>query len=238
MGRRGYMNRLPEQRSSIGDIHVEEAVTLINRTAMKAAAVMTSYTIARDDTLRMLFSDNVLMRAAAAKDIIEPMSVLDDYPVAQDVRLYVNFADSRYPTISDKALTPQPDLIQPLLTYVEQVKAIYHSYEQVKAVLRWLNRNATPGAIRYYWPTALTLCPKAPSLLELQHVPSRFTNPLDVGGWLQAFKDTAATMAGSAMLPSEAQPTHRKQMWLTFAQTTVQVGPGTSYRTDGLQFNI
>lgn len=244
--RRTYSNNVGsrysgEQRMSIGDRHVDEAITRIDKLATTTAATMASYDLTLDQTLPMFFGDDKLARAKAAKGLIAPSSHVAHYEIGTGIRFGVDFSDCSYPTLVPAAMQINPDRVAPLKAYVEAVRAVYDRFEEVKAVLRWLNRNATPGAIRYYWPTALKLCPTSPALMEVAaSVPSRFTPPTEIHTYLEIIKTSAATVAASAMLPSMAKPQERRDMWLIFNPKEVPVGlqHNAVYKTDQITFNI
>lgn len=242
MSRRRQFLSAPRQdeRMSIGDTHVESAIQALNKTCGATVATMTSYDVSFNDTLRMLFPDDTLERMAAVKGLVDTRSVRASYEVVDGVVLSMDFEDSRahVPTISPAALKLQHGRIDPLLNYIANIQAIHNRFEEVKAVLRWLNRNATPGAVRYFFPAALKLCPSSPALAELQHVPSRYTTPPKIGDWSQAIKDAATTVVSSLLLPADAVPATVKVMWLTFPKRSVHVSGESSYSTDQMTYYI
>ena len=122
--------------------------------------------------------------------------------------------------------------------FIEDVAAIHFQFEEVKGVLRWLNRNATPGAIRFYFPSVLKLCPTSLAFADLQHVPARYSNPQHIGSWIEPIKTAAATVAGSALLPTGVEPRPRSKMRLTFPMTTVNPDVNAAYRTDQIIYHI
>jgi hypothetical protein len=199
---------------------------------------MTHYPHSREGTLPMLFRDDDLAKLEAVRGMVDPMSDTEVYGIAPDVHLTINYKEARVPTIDANRLFMQQDRITPLVSFIAEVKAIHDKFEEVKAVLRWLNCNATPGAIRYYWPTILELCPNSPAFADLQNVPTRYHNPPGIHNWLQSIRDAAATVAGSLLLPSDAAPRLKKQMWLTFASTTVHLGSEILYITDQMTYYL
>lgn len=230
----------PEVRSSLGDNYVDEAVKGLDRTCGATVATMTNYDRTREQTLPMIFLDADLHKAREANHLVDASTDIISYDVGHDVKLFVNYRDGNCPAIQETALYLQPARMGPLINHIVAVRAIHDKFEQVKGMMRWLNRNATPGAIRYYWPTVLQLCPRSPNMVELQHVPARYTNPPNIGDWMQALKDTAATVAGSQMLPTAAHPKPRGTMWLTFAAKKVDIDVGNfqHYTTDTMIYNL
>lgn len=214
MGRR---RSYPHEKSAIGDSYVDDAVTQLRQTARITAAVMAEYPHTREATLPMIFSADVLEKMEAVKGMIEPSSIIAHYDVDDgDSSFIINYDGAKVPTVSPKFFKPDPVKAATLLSYIKQVEAIYNRFEEVVTVLTWLNKNATIGAIRYYWPSALQLCPNSPALKEMQHVPTRFTTPPGITDYLQMMKDSAATVAGSLLLPATAKPRPASNMWLYF----------------------
>lgn len=239
MGRR-TSSKKPEDRSSIGDVHVDNACGEINRAMVLSAAVQTHFSPSVHDTIRMLFDPDTIERARRAYGIIDPSTYDASYPVMEGVNLRINYNDKITrglpPTIMAEQLRLQPGS-ETLLAYIRQVEAIYLAYEEVKGVLRWLNRNATPGAIRYNWPSAMTLTPAAPLWKDLRDVPTRYTNPPRIHDWIQSIKDSSATVASMLLLPDGA-PRAREASWLTFSSRRIAVGSESEYPTDMIHFNI
>lgn len=228
--------RPPKEPASIGDNHVDSAGIEINRLMQKAVTVLTEYNPTREKTIEMLFTDSQIARSCNARGLVTPSGYCRSYSI-HGATLSIDYNEALCLPIDESAMMMQTNLIPPLLAFIRDVKAIYYQYEEVKACLRWLNRNATAGAVRFYWPTVLKLCPNAPSMAALQGVPSRYAEPHGIGDRLQMLRDTATTMAGAAMLPTDAEVRVRNKMWLTF-QARVVEREGYSFTTDSLTFNI
>lgn len=237
MSRRRTFFRDPEERSSLGDSHVEGAVIDINNTCASTVAVMARYTPTLDQTLHMLFPDDVYAKVAQVRGMIAPSTYTKRYDLGGGALLSIDYTSAWVLPIEDDMMRIDPSRASPLMHYVKEVRAIHTKFEEVKAMLRWLNRTATPGAIRYFWPTALKLCPQSPALLAQAAVPTRFHQPPDIGARLQMLKDAAATVTGSLMLPNDAKPAVRGTMWLTFIAEKVHCGE-VSYRTDQMIYNM
>lgn len=233
----------PEERSSIGDAHVESAIAQINTLAQRAVTTMTTYDRTAEQTLPMLFHDEDLRKLQQVKGLVTPQSHVMGYDLQPKVKLFIKFDDLSVPTVNPDYLHLQPSRLGPMINHIAAVKTVHDQYEEVKGVLRWLNRSATPGAVRFYWPTAMKLCPTSPIWRDLQDVPSRYSVPARLGVWLQALKDAAATVAGAQMLPVSAMARPRNQMWLTFATRNVlldNTNPDAvyDYSTNEMTYNL
>lgn len=243
MSRRHHLKHISasrDARASIGDGHVDVALGQLKRTAQIAAGVMARYACTRETTLSMLFADDTIAKLKQVRGMVTTLGHIRAYTVVPGVDLHINYDGAMVPAVDDKmlALNQNASRLPPLLAYIAEVKAVHDRFEEVKAVLKWFNRNATPGAVRYYWPAAMKLCPNSRAWDGLQDVPSRYTTPEDIGDWIQPIKDAAATVAGSAMLPSDAVPREQGNMWLTFKLRTVKLSEHSSYETDTMVYHI
>ena len=224
--------------SALGDNHVTGGIQVISQLCQRAMSVMTEYTMTREETIRALFEPEELDKAVAAKHLISPESPTMSYDtVAKGVSLFINYNKSMYPPINEGGYLVLQGSSVSLTHFIESVRAIHEQFEEIKGVLRWLNRNATPGAIRYYFPTASALCPQSPPLIALPHVPSRYTQPKDINNWMQLIKNAAATYAGTQMLPATAKYRQRDSMWLTFSPKVVQ-SEQVLFHTDIMTYNF
>lgn len=227
-----------DERASIGDVHVSNAGDALNRTCAATVAEMTHYGRTREQTLPMLFRDDDLDKLKQVRGMVKTASDTRSYQIQPNVTLNIDYEGALVPAIEGARLYMQPNRVGPLLTYIAEVKAIHDRFEEVKAVLRYLNRQATPGAIRYYWPSALKLCPNTTAFADLVEVPSRYTIPPKIGDWMQCLKDAATTVTGSLMLPATAKARTRDKMWLTFPSTTVRLTLDARYDTDHMHYFI
>lgn len=224
-----------DERSSIGESHMEKALINLNRQQQIAATVRTAYDRPLMETIHMLIDDDSYNKLHAVKDLIKTAGSSRDYPL-QDVRFFVEFQHADIPAF-EKAVV-QTDRIAPLLTFLHELATVHWAYEEVRGVLKWLNRNATPGAIRYYWPSAMKLTETSPIWAELGSVPTRYTTPDGIGDWLQNLKDAAATVTGMLLLPNDVPPRPKNQMWVTFPSKNIRVGEGAGYNTDAVTYYI
>lgn len=239
--RHGIINMPPagiDQRQSLGDFYVNAACNELNKYCWRTVAAMTDYTPTRGNTLHMLFDDSDITKLQEVRGLVKPMSLQESYTIKPGVDLTINFDGAMVPTVTPDSMRVNLQRIAPLYEHVRAIKAIHDKFEEAKAVLRWLNRNATPGAIRFYYPAAMKLCPQSPALHGLQHVPSRYSIPPNIGDWTQAIKDAAATVAGTAMLPATAVTRPRNLMWLTYATTNVKLSLSANYDTDQMVYNL
>lgn len=212
----------PQQKSALGLSHLETAKNTIARRMQRAVAALTDYGVSVEKTIAMLFKDDDIAKARAAKGIVKPDYICKQYAVAHECVLTIDYSKAITLPIDPERLYIQPDRAGPLFRFIEEVRAIYCQYEECYACLKWLDLNASAGAIRYYWPPAMQLCSDSPALLGMHEVPTRYLEPPRISDHLQQLRDTSATMAASVLIPETVKPRLRNSMWLTFNSQTVQ----------------
>jgi hypothetical protein len=221
------------ERESIGDLEVSQACAALTAAAARHADMAVPWKPEINATLQMIFPQDTINRAVAAQGIIMPRYAAETYKgIATGVTLSIGYEDTGVPTIDKACLDLQPSATR-LLHTIEEIRGVYHKYEKVKYVLRWMNRNATPGAIRHYWPSALQLCPGSTALQGVSGGAARYSEPPEIGGMLQMIRDTAATVAALALMPDTAVPRPRTHLWLTFHPTTIMYA-----ETDNVSINL
>jgi hypothetical protein len=92
--------------------------------------------------------------------------------------------------------------------------------------------------VRYYWPSVLQICNSPEIATEL---PSRYQDPPYLSRYLPMLRETATTVAASALLPDFAYIKSRDYAHLTFDTHTVMRnygGEDIKYDTDTVTFNI
>lgn len=251
MGRNAYRHLSRpsiDERASLGDGCMESAIARLKNVQQKAVAMLTSFHGSLHSVVPTMFDADIIDRANAARGIVRAAANTIGYKVGpfqgMGVTLYLDYSDFRTPAIEADKLVPQTAFFSTMTPFIEAVTSVHLQYEEIKAVLRWLNRNATPGAVRYLFPQAMKLVPDSPIWKDLQQVPSRYTQPDDIAAWTQAIKDAANTFAAMALLPEEAKArTRERGMWLTFRPSKVHLervnDPNrTHYTTDEIVYNI
>jgi hypothetical protein len=201
---------------------------------------MTEYKPGLNETLAMLFNPGTIDRATRAYGIVvEPYTHVSYPNVWPYCTLTLNYDSSAVIPIRPDAFEPQPFTIKSLLDFMREVEAIYLQYEQVKAMLRWFDRNATAGAVRYYWPAVTKLCPSSPALAGMSDgPPSRFRVPAGISERLQMVRDTATILAGAALLPRDVKPRPLGYMRLTLQTRKVTLRNEVTLSTDQIIVNV
>lgn len=223
MGRRRVFqtNRFEDgSRCSIGDHYVDNACADLDRACLKEASLFVP-TITAEEVTRMVFNDDAIARLRAANGLYAYAANSYAYQLPPFARgtLHVECVDR--PAASEAAFEWHADRAGPLEQATHTLNELHIKWGAVKHLLRWFNRNATPGAVRANWPSVLTLCPNAPNLRELQHAPMRYTNPQELSALLPLIRATATTVASMTMIPHAAAPRPRENVMLTLSERVV-----------------
>lgn len=241
MGRRSRptINRnIDGQRSSIGDTYVEDACKALDRAAQIEANIFVTDAFTPEQVISMIIPDDIVQRAKDAFGIVRPAYGEREYNCWAEMSVTVahqhNEATRLLP-IEPEHMRIYNDRFAPLHEAAATINAIWLKYQEVRWLLRWFNRNATPGAVRNYWPSVLTLCPKSPSI-EAEG-PSRYSTPNGIGQLLPLIRSTSTTVATMQMLPSDAEPRPRSTVRLTCKGHSLTT-QGHTIGTDGLSFHL
>jgi hypothetical protein len=243
MGRRRNftINRSEDgYRASIGDGPVDVACARLDKAVCIEARMITDRVFMTDTVASWLFPDDLIALLKQASPYVDPSSQTGSYEPLRGAHMpsvNMRFDQSDYPPPTALALRPYQDRIVPLEDMICAVNVLRQKYGAVKHLLRWFNRNATPAAVRTYWPSVLTLCKDSPIGKDYPDVPSRYTVPTDIGKVLPLIRDTAATVAMMQMLPADVFPRPRGQVWLTYGANPA-THEGVDISLDSLMVNL
>lgn len=240
MGRRMRVikNRFVDgERQSVGDHYVDAACTALNVACAKEAAMFVEG-LTVHDVVPMLFRDEDVAKLKAVHGLLweeRPIGYYDLAPYCQGV-IGIETKDTM-PAFAKSALYWHTDRADRLARAVRGLSELHIKWGAVKHLLRWFNRNATPGAVRANWPSVMQLCPDAPALKALPHSPTRYTNPQELSALLPLIRDTSSTVATMAMIPGGAQPRTCGTVWITLPERTVDYA-NTTIKLDSQTFNL
>lgn len=224
-------------RASIGDFDVDQACNTLNTAAQRECAMYLDEFRA-GDILNWFFEEETLRRLRLVKDLVPVTQNLQDYVLLPHARMVIDFKELTVPTILPTAYKPDLTKCQPIIAAAEKALEIQSKYARVKHLLRWFNRNATPGAIRAYWPAVLTLCPDSPSMRALMNaVPTRYDTPRGIGVLLPLIRETASTVAAMELIPADIQKRPRNDVWFSLDGTEREFD-GAPYATEHLLINV
>lgn len=234
MGRRGRFHPINRHadgaRMSIGDHDVDQAVVAINRAALVEMHLCVTEQFNRERLIPMCFYDEAIAKLRAVRGLITPSSYRNSYRINDNAELHINFNESLTPTPDEAAWCLYPGRAAPLFAALHELTQIREKYAAVYWLLRWFNRNATPAAVRAMWPAVLTLCPQSNLCKEYGDMPSRWVTPNDSGKLANLIRDTAGTVAGMQLIPTDVEPRTRGTAWLTFA--------GGPFMREGVELHV
>lgn len=157
-----------------------------------------------------MFAPEAVAKLRAVKGLVTPESQRAFYSIVDGVKLSMDFDPTSVVTPLNSAWQPQPGAYK-FIHAAEQAKAVYDSFCKVRHVMNWMDCNATPGAVRHYWPTMLSLVPDNAALKEASSV--RHNTPAGITSLLPLLRETASTVASALLLPKvERTPTSHVSM--------------------------
>jgi hypothetical protein len=221
---------------------MESAISFIHQKQKTAVTLLTEYKFSRYKTIEMLFSPDTIAKATAANGIVKPDYMSKNYElngVCQFMgNLGISYMGCKCLPIRAHKLELQQN-VTPLLLYLKEVEKVYLQYEEVKGVLRWLNKNATIGGIRYYWPSIMKVAPKDSVFANMETAPKRFDTPSMLHEWMTALRNSAVTVASMTLQPSDAEPRPFTEMSVSCYKRKVVVSASQlHYETDSMSFNV
>ncbi len=103
---------------------------------------------------------------------------------------------------------------------LDQIMGISVRYDKVRQVVKWMNKNATVGACRYYWPAMCALLPADHEIHSCDGV--KFRDILGVASMIETFRETSPIVAGAVMIPEIKQA--REAVILHYGEDNKTVG--------------
>lgn len=227
------------ERSSIGDDTVNSAVLNCVEAMHIEIAMNIEKEFSAMQMLHMFFPDDLADRLKAVRHCVTPVSQTGHYPVGgAGLMCHINWEKTGIPTPAPDALAPHAERMGLFFAAIDTCRTARMKYGKVVHLLRWFNRNATPSAIRNYWPSALALTPGSNFARDNAEPPSRYTTPNGIGGLLPLLRETAGTVAGMQLIPSDLEGRSRGQVWLTFEPTEIITEDNVSVPLDIVNVNL
>ena len=137
-------------RSTLGN-SLPVAVQNVEQLADRVAAATVRLEFDKEQLIHWLFKPDAVQKLCAVKGFVNPSSWRYSYLVQIGVNLSLDFQTSSIVTPMNSAWQPQPEAY-PFIETVDKLRGIYHDFMKVMHVMNWMDANATPGAIRQYWP--------------------------------------------------------------------------------------
>jgi hypothetical protein len=218
--------------------YLKDTLQRVDKLCLSTIHHMVPLSMRLDQMLCALFSPEVRRLASEAFGRLQVSSgyatnfFLRHSPPTSMIRVtYISFEKcSLAPPHEDQASADWSQL-PGLSEQLDQIEAIYRDWAAVRHVVSWMNSKATLGAIRYYWPTLLSLIPSEAKERFSAEVPTNFKEPDGIGQMLPLLKASAATV-GSALLMPDIDPPGEYQFTLSFQERMFQMN-GVDYTRQG-----
>lgn len=133
------------------------------------------------------------------------------------------WSNIKLPSLSDAAVDIKPEAA-PLWAYATSINEIRKRFALCHYVLKWMDKNTTAGAFKYYWPCVLSLYQND----DVQNAGERFKPPVGIAPLLPFLRTTAETIAAALMAPEYKRPEasdHKLLFALKFPQTEINIHP-------------
>jgi hypothetical protein len=198
-------NRRGGKNALRGDLGV--AIAALGVFAQKLVMIEVRWPHSMAETIEMCFPAPALEASQNAQRYIVPARFYRTYlvpdprtPVGDDWRyppcaVRLKFGETPYQPIKEEWFLPPEELYNT----IKKVVAIHERIGRVIALLRWLDKVASPAAIRYYLPSVNAL---APGCINLEGEISRYVDPPGISWKLGAIREALATIACCLLLPA------------------------------------
>jgi hypothetical protein len=101
---------------------------------------------------------------------------------------------------------PGADLVKknlnvgPVSACLSEMVSVHQKWNGVREVFNFLNEKGTLSAMRYYWPTILSLVPEN---YKLEATGERFKDIPNISGFLPRMRESTVTVASALLLPTD-----------------------------------
>jgi len=152
------------------------------------------------------------------------MKNFDVDSVAPRVSISIDFEPMKMLAPADHLLQEAGEDAMPLIYCFKHMYEIHREWQQVRDVAKWLDINATAGAMRSIWPCVLALVPdKLPGSLH-QCQGQRYREVPGIGEWVERLRSTTYTIASALLLPqldAAAKIDSSIKVWFNYSRERV-----------------
>lgn len=215
-------------RSVLGGNHLSIARAKIESLCQRSIKVLAPFDPGMNVVLPWCFSQDTIVTLTHANELVSHnsygwgVSTNGTYQITEGTAITFEFAEAHMLAAKGEMFNVDPVTGKPLLDAIEAIRAIKDKFDLAEHVLNWLDGHVTAGAMRYYWPTVLSLAPLAPTLSG--EMPSRFNTPDNITPFLPFIRDSASTIASALMLSEDVDINPKKGMALTLAGGGMKIG--------------
>jgi hypothetical protein len=221
----------PRERSVLGGTHLHNARSKIESLCQRSIKVLAPFEPDMATVLPWCFSDDTRMTLRHAHDLVPHnhygwgLATNGTYRITEGTEITFEFEQMSMLAPKPEMFNVDPVAGQPLLDAIHQIQVIKSKFDLAEHVLNWLDEHVTAGAMRYYWPTVLSLAPLAPTLGG--EIPSRFNTPGNITPFLPFIRESASTIASALMLSEDIDINTNKGMSLMLSGNGMKIGEDT-----------
>jgi len=161
--------------------------------------------------INAMFNQNTQRILREAKDLVATTYSLyygagdvSFHPIPEACLTVGNWRAHGMATPSDEAVKYDPDApgMDAFQKALRKAVHIADDFAVVKQVVNWLDLNALAGAIRYYFPSVLSLLPPDQDKIP-REIPSRYIEPDGIAPYIPLLREASGTVAAALLLPTE-----------------------------------
>ena len=193
---------------------LRDAMPTLSRLQVNVTAATVAVTFTVEDVMRAVLPDEIVDHLKKAYSMCPPPwrdTLAYQVPITNGTCSVQVSVKNLMLLPRDELMKLQPDRFLKLVPTLEQLHTIRRRFQQVEQVISYLQENATIGAVRYYWPTVISLLPADHEIHRVDG--QRYQEPPNVAQWVPRFRETSATVASALLCPA-AEPIHHAKIWV------------------------
>lgn len=195
----------PAEKSALSPKARDHVLWQLDKLRDSTITAMVTTDTTRKQIIEFMFSENTRRILREAHGVVDGGSEMVMYELAPHINLRIGEWGAH------NMAPPAPEVVEidhakasNLLAAVTEISRILDDFASVKTVVKWLDKNASINAFRYYFPSVLSLVP------EKHRVPyelsDRFVEPQGVAEYVPLIRESASIVASSLLLPEKAIP--------------------------------
>lgn len=223
--RRTHVQRGEHSSLGYGYTVASKKIEEMRDASVYTMAVEGAATFTPDQVMPWFIPPEIREILKAAAPYVESGGNYHTYPLMPEFGVRINDWDGLGVGVpTKKAVVVDRVAAAPLVELGQHVAAELVKWAKVQHVLKWMDRNATVGAIRYYWPTILSLLPEddaAKPRVSLD-LGDRHRTPIGINLITPLIRETAGIVACGLLLP-KVDKKQRALLSLEFQSRTIVI---------------
>jgi len=231
-----YRNKQLGERSALGYAARADVMKKLNELRDSTITAMVTFDVTPDQVVEFLLPEDTRRILREAYGMVASSSNYGHFDLAPHVQLRVGeWYERNMATPSGDAVKIDYAKAASFMTAVTDMARIIDDFAAVRAAIMWLDRNSSINALRYYFPSVLSLVP------DKHRVPyelsERFVQPQGVAAYVPLIRETAGIVASALLLP-EAEIPATLDMQLQFAGRIEFMRQGVNIEREATYINI